>query len=285
MKVNKEISKIAIALLCLFTHAAVSECGDLIKIAVIDTGYGWNGLGQQTHLCQAGHKDFTSDKTFVPGYITQPVPLDRHGHGTNIAGIIENALGTNVNYCLVILKYYNPNDVPIMTIVGGRLVIGNSNVDRTVEAIKYATELKVDYINYSGGGTGYFKEEADAVKAFLDQGGKFIAAAGNERADLAKKPYYPAMDDDRVIVVGNNEKNGKRQAVSNYGDRVNRWELGVDIVANHIKLTGTSQSAAMATAQIVFADYLACFMDLEEEEITFTDMIKITKRIEEISCH
>ena len=61
-----------------------------IRIAVIDTGFGYNNLGHSATLCRFGHKDFTKSQKFTDKYGTiDKVPLDLHGHGTNIAGIID----------------------------------------------------------------------------------------------------------------------------------------------------------------------------------------------------
>lgn len=214
-------------------------------IAVIDTGFG-KGVDDYTipptvMLCKFGHKTFVkNDITYERREVVDGVPFDHHGHGTNIAGIIDTYLREKrINFCLVILKYYDP------------MLRENDNIGNTISAINYATAIHADYINYSSGGTEFNQDEADAVKKFLDSGGKFIAAAGNEHSDLAKNPYYPAMDDDRVVVVGNiDTSNGKKVTSSNYGTRVNRWENG-DATVYGLHMMGTSQSAALATGKLV----------------------------------
>src|SRR5271165_7096274 len=57
-----------------------------IRIAVIDTGYGYQGKGSKAHLCKYGHRDFTGDDEYNHKNLTaDPVPKDTvHGHGTNI---------------------------------------------------------------------------------------------------------------------------------------------------------------------------------------------------------
>lgn len=211
-------------------------------IAVIDTGFGFgfDEYGKNhVKLCKYGHKNFTGEAYSSDFHTVDPVPIDNHGHGTNITGIIDKyAKSKNINYCIVVLEYFDP------------FARNQSNLANTVRAIHYATAIKADFINYSGGGTEFNDVEALAVKNFLDTGGKFIAAAGNEHADLAAQPYYPAMSDDRVIVAGNLD--GKTKAVtSNFGDRINYWENGTDVISLGLKLTGTSQAAAIVTGKLV----------------------------------
>lgn len=213
-------------------------------VAVIDTGFGSDIAPQyaldsmkSAKLCRTGHKNFTSDTdTYNVNGIE--VPADNHGHGTNIAGVIQDNAG-NSDYCMVIIKYYSPK------------VQHDDNLINTIKAINYATSIGANYINYSGGGTETNKEEIQAVKTFLDKGGKFIAAAGNERSDMSRWPYYPAMDDKRVISVGNKGADDKPVPSSNYGKPVTRWEYGTKVVGFGIQLTGTSQAAAIATGKII----------------------------------
>lgn len=226
------------------------ECRKPKVIAVVDTGFGADDFwdGQETaHLCKLGHKDFTGGKTSTRFETTDPVPTDEHGHGTHIAGLIDKyASETNNSFCLVILKYYDSKN-------SDRL-----NLQRTVEAINYARQIKADFINYSGGGVASDKEEAEAVKAFIDSGGTFVAAAGNERSDLETHHFYPAQEDDRVIAVGNGKDEKRRAPTSNYGKRVNRWEDGSSVLVYNHYMSGTSQSAAIATGKIVAEKNKSC---------------------------
>lgn len=251
------------------------ECEDKpIKVAIIDTGFGFNQEKQyDARLCRYGHKDFTTDQKFSTKFETKdPVPLDMHRHGTNVTGIID-AFGKagKVNYCLVIIKYYSPT------------AMGTINLTNSIKALNYARNLNVDMINYSGGGIDKSEEEESAVKLFLDQGGTFVAAAGNERDDLDEKySYYPAMYDPRIVSVGNakvlkpdevhsyfSEKHKKKEQLvqlsnsefgvpsesSNYGSKISRWEPGEDVKAYDIIMTGTSQSTAIATGKILVEKY------------------------------
>ena len=219
-----------------------------IIVAVIDTGFDFNSNWdsivknnpkiKKPKMCKYGHKDFT-------GIGLQ----DNHGHGTHIAGIIAQ-YALDQDYCIVVIKFYDP-------------LLKNANfVELTDLAFKRAVDLKVDIINYSGGGTERDREECLILKKALDRGIKVVAAAGNEGSNINEKPYYPAMCEDRIIAVANIEKDGKYAKTSNFSDPtdVNSRKLAVQEGVNVMSLspgnrvaimTGTSQAAAIETGKIV----------------------------------
>jgi len=206
-------------------------------VAVIDTGLDMRRVPNNAKICKFGHKDFTgglSDNSRT----VDPVPSDEHGHGTNIAGVIAKYAG-DANYCIVVLKYYSP------------LTTGQNNLQNTIDAIKYATNIGAKYLNYSGGGTERSSKEARAIKAYLDKGGTIIAAAGNERSNIDKFPYYPAMEDSRIISVGSIQQDGRPAGYSNYGKSVKRWEHGTNIEGFGVTMSGTSQATAVAAGKII----------------------------------
>lgn len=210
-------------------------------VAVIDTGFSFSIFTVGAKLCQYGHKDFTSNQKFEKRYTKTPVPIDTHGHGTNVGGLIQKH-GGNADFCLVILKYYDAS------------ASDATNMKNSVDAINYATRIGADYINYSGGGPTTDPSETLAVKKFLNSGGKFIAAAGNNGSDLNFNPYYPAVSDPRVISVGSTDDEGRKLVSSNYGYQVKVWEVGEKQTGFGITLTGTSQATAIVTGKIVKKD-------------------------------
>lgn len=246
---------IALALLLSLscTHRAeAKKCGQSpIRIAIIDTGFGYKDNGHEANLCQYGHKDFSVySRQFTKNYATEDlVPLDVNGHGTNITGIIDGYLKkAHVNYCLIIVKYYSD------------LQSREQNVVSTTRALNYAANIHADYINYSGGGPGQNSFEKAAIERYLNHGGHMVAAAGNEHENLdePENGYYPAMYDKRIIVVGNLSKEGVKSKTSNYGSFVTRWEVGEDVEAFGTKYSGTSQATAVATGKIVAENSNKC---------------------------
>lgn len=245
-----------------------------VVVAVIDTGID-QSLMSQPWICKNGHKDFTGAGL-----------EDNHGHGTHIAGLVEQYakgvvfnIGKNTSkdidnasadFCVIIIKYYDPKRPD------------SDNLANTVASFKWAIDQKVDIINYSGGGTSFSKEEYEVVEMALNKGIKFVAAAGNERSDIDKWKYYPAMYDDRIIRVGNlvSDKvttkvvtslhleglklTPKEETVierdiassSNYGKSINAWEIGTKVLSRLPTkswgyMTGTSQATAIKSGKIV----------------------------------
>lgn len=212
-----------------------------IKVAVIDTGFDFKAtwqpnsddLPRKPTLCRTGHTDFTGTGI-----------NDSHGHGTHIAGLIGKYAGY-ADYCLVILKYYKP-DTDI------------TNLANSILAINLAIDQKVDVINYSGGGLLKSELECAAIVQALDKGIKVVAAAGNERLDLDKFNYYPALCDPRVIVVEGLDSFGNRVPSSNYSTHkiTTVKELGNHVLSTlpngqYGYMTGTSQATAIVSGKTV----------------------------------
>lgn len=211
-----------------------------VIIAIIDTGFGYNDKSLvESNLCMYGHRDFTGDNKYSSFDTIDSVPKDLHGHGTNVLGIIDKIAGGG-NYCFVVIKFFSGKP-------------GSKKEYSAKEAIRFATALKPDIINFSGGGSEFSYEEYKAIERYLNHGGIFVAAAGNDDKDLGQptNTYYPALYDPRIIVVGNLERNGIKNDSSNYGKPVKYWEMGTNIKVFGIMFTGTSQATAIMTGKIV----------------------------------
>lgn len=230
---------------------AIADCNKPIRIAVIDTGFGYQGRGINARLCEEGHRDFSADQIYASNFHTKDqVPLDMHGHGTNIVGIIgQYANSKYVNYCFIIIKFYSTKNFEK---TDPKLNYELANEIANQKALAYLNYLKPDIVNYSGGGSEYDPSEARPVRQYLDSGGIFVAAAGNNNQNLDEiGTYYPAMCDKRIIVVGSANKYGTRSQFSNYGKVVKRWENGEFVQAFGLNFSGTSQATAIETGKIV----------------------------------
>lgn len=202
------------AIIMAFSSGSAKETTDIIRIAVIDTGFTKSSLSK-VHIC--GTKDFTGTSI-----------KDNHGHGTHITNLIDIKADTDrTKYCFIIIKAFDMQ----------------KNKQYVPEALEYLVKLKPNIVNLSLGGPGVIHKEYKAVQKLLNQGTVLVAASGNEGDDLEKDcNYFPACYDKRIIVVGNSNKS------SNYGKKI------VDIVldGNNINvlgktMTGSSQSTAIFT--------------------------------------
>lgn len=163
---------------------------------------------------------------------------DNHGHGTHVTGIIlQKCHSANVKF--MILKYYDP------------LKSGEDNLLNTVKAIHYAIKMKVDIINYSGGGDyRSFLEEA-AIREAQKQGILFVAAAGNEGRNIDRRGFYPAgYKLSNIISVAAMDSQKRLLASSNFGlNTVDLVAPGKNIYSSlpggrFGPMTGTSQATA-----------------------------------------
>lgn len=231
-----------------------------LTIAVIDTGID----KALPHLCKFGHRSFVEELS---------APLnDTNGHGTHVAGIINQVAGDG-DYCLVAIKYYSATKT------------GTQNLEALLKAIRYAIDINVNVINLSSGGPERNAEESSLIDEALSKNIAIVVAAGNEHNDLDKDcNYFPACYDKRIISVGNLEVLDEKanmavsgsvktlekfkadggafrtevSPTSNYGNRVTTWEIGSGILSTMPNggvgyMSGTSQATAVFTGRLIKA--------------------------------
>lgn len=224
-----------------------------IIVAVIDTGIDPTHPYLRDNLIVK--EGVTSDKNygidFSKNRVSRLQPIDAHGHGTHVSGIIKSVYP---NVKLLPLKYYNPQ------------ASGQDNLNSTIAALKYAVDQNVDIINYSGGGPEPAIEELKILKEAEKKGILIVAAAGNEESniDVRSNAYYPASYGlKNIITVTAHDKNLQMLNSSNWGKE------SVDISAPGYRirsalpngragyLTGTSQATAFVSgsAALIMSQY------------------------------
>jgi subtilisin family serine protease len=223
-----------------------------IVVAVIDTGIQADHafLEQNIHVT-SGKRDTSNYGVDFSGVKVTNAPVDQHGHGTHVAGIVKSVFP---EVKILALKYYNPK------------ASGQANLDATIKALKYAVDNNVDVINYSGGGPEASIDELRVLKEAEKKGILVIAAAGNERSNIDDKrhAYYPASYGlSNIITVGAHDDGLNIIPSSNFGKN------SVDIAApgHRIRsaipsngagyMTGTSQATAFVSgvAAMIKAKY------------------------------
>lgn len=236
--------------LLLPAQAQEAETRDIV-VAIIDTGVDVNHPLIRDNLWTNPNEKLNGKDNDGNGYagdlhgwnfVSDNNDLtDNHGHGTHVAGIIrQRTLSSRVKF--MILKYYDPEQT------------GKNNLMNTVRAIRYATAMKVDIINYSGGGEERSALEEKAIREAQRQGILFIAAAGNDGRNTDKLGYYPAgYKLDNIISVAALDSARHLIGSSNYGAKsVDIAAPGKNIYSSlpnnqYGLMTGTSQATAWVT--------------------------------------
>lgn len=232
-----------------------------VVVAVIDTGIDPSHPFLKDNLKGAKGAASSSDYglDFSKSAANQYQPIDQHGHGTHVSGIIKSVYP---DVKILSLKYYNPR------------ASGQDNLDSTIKALRYAVDANVDIINYSGGGPEPAIEELRILKEAERKGILIVAAAGNEESniDVKKNAYYPASYGlSNIITVTAHDQTLQMLSSSNYGAN------SVDISAPGYRiksalpggrsgfLTGTSQATA-------FVSGVAAMLKSQKPDLTAPQM-------------
>lgn len=228
----------------------IQEGNHDIVVAVIDTGIDPNHPALKQNIWK--DPKIKDRSVFGWNFVTNtPNPLDDHGHGTHVAGIIGAAAdkdsgvsGVVHNVSIMAVKYYSDGNS------------GEVNLRNTIKAIEYAVDHGARIINYSGGGPEYSADERLAIKKAEARGVLFVAAAGNERSntDNDSNAYYPsAYGLSNIISVAATDMKNQLIASSNWGTkRVDVAAPGESIFSTlpggHFgQMSGTSQATAFVT--------------------------------------
>ena len=139
-------------------------------------------------------------------------PIDNHGHGTHIAGIIaargNNQVGiAGINWRAQLLPE--------------RFQDGGGHISELIQAIDHAVLQNANIINASWGTFVDNSALKDAILWAGEQGTVFVAAAGNQSNDIGNPSlaYYPAAYNDvpNLISVASVGSDGNLSGFSNFG--------------------------------------------------------------------
>lgn len=244
------LTVLIISSITLSLFSAQAECKNKIIVGVVDTGIDPSHEQIKNHLWQDPyHKD-----TFYGWDVSLNTqnPVDSHGHGTHIGGIINHV----TNCALLMPVRYYVESAP-----------GQINVENSVKALEFAVNHGARVINYSGGGALPSSQEKSILENAKSKGIIVVVAAGNEHHNLdqagSDTKYYPASYGlDNIIVVANakhgtSPKYDDLSRSSNWGhDSVDVAVYGEDIVSSipgnrYRTMTGTSQATAFVSGYIV----------------------------------
>ena len=186
---------------------AVSQ-GTNIPVAIVDSGIDYT------------HPDLASK--YIGGWDfvnNDGDPMDDHGHGTHVAGIIaaamnnptgdpsadEGVVGVAPNAVILSYKVCTPD--------------GSCDDFAIAQAIDRAVTDGARVINLSLGGTEYSQAMFDSVQDAWNAGLVIVAASGNSGVTT---PFYPAAFPN-VLSVGAFDEDHLRASFSNYSTDANDW--------------------------------------------------------------
>lgn len=190
---------------------------------------------------------------------------DDHSHGTHCAGTIggigdngEGVAGVNWEVSILPLKVFDRN--------------GSATADGLIEAIEYATQMKVRLTSNSWGGGGFSQAMFDAIQEAERAGILFIAAAGNAGANNDRTEYFPANYPlSNVIAVAATDRHDRLASFSSYGkEKVAVAAPGVDIYSTIPgDGYGLKSGTSMATPHVagLTALILAAYPNLSSSDV------------------
>jgi subtilisin family serine protease len=212
--------------------------GTGVVVAVLDTGvdYRHTDISPNVWLNEAELNGVAGIDDDGNGYIddvrgwdfvnNDPFPLDGHGHGTMVAGIIA-AVTDNTKGVAGIMPNGQVMALKVLSDAGIGLL------SDAIEALEYAIDKGVRISNSSWGYSEILPEEVadhnalfDVMQAAQANDHLLIAAAGNDGVNTDQTPHYPSSFDlNNMISVGATNNLDELAWFSSYGS------ASVDIAA------------------------------------------------------
>ena len=185
-------------------------------------------------------------------------PTDDLGHGTHVAGII-GAVGNNGQGISGVAWR-----VQIMVLKFLRAGTGTGSTSDGIECIDYAIRNGAHIINASWGTesgpvTEFSPAQRDAIIRARDAGIIFVAAAGNDGADMDLLAHYPASHRlENVISVGMSTNRDDLPVATNYGSgSVELFAPGSDVYSTYFSPTDSSKLYASLSGTSMAAPHVA----------------------------
>lgn len=180
-----------------------------VLVAVIDTGIDWTHPDIAANYVPVGY-DWVNNDTD---------PMDDHGHGTHVAGIIAGVINNGIGIAGI-------SQVKVMAEKGldqnGFGYEGNLS-----KAIIHAVDKGAKIISMSWGDYANYSLIQSSIRYAYDSGALLVAAAGN---DATSQKMYPAAYDEVVAVSATDEFDNPAW-FSNFGDWIELAAPGVNIIS------------------------------------------------------
>ena len=197
-----------------------------VFVAVMDTGIDHNHESLKNLVAKNLGKNFSSSGG-------ESDTMDRHGHGTHVAGIIAS-----YNKVSGVARQTRLIPVKVMSDEGSGSQFG------IIKGIYYAVDQGADVINMSIGSTNSNTSYEAATDFATENGVIVVGAAGNSGQNQL---LYPAGYDS-VIAVGSVDRYENRSSFSNYGKGLDLMAPGSTVYSTtpgntYARYSGTSMAA------------------------------------------
>jgi subtilisin family serine protease len=210
----------------------VTQGSSRVLVAVVDTGV------------DGRHPDLQG--AVLPGYDFangDSDPMDDHGHGTAVAGVIAARSGNHLGGAGICGR---------CSILPVKVLDASGSGDDTIIAagIVWATDHGAKVINLSLGGPGTSTELTNAIGYATGKGAVVVAAAGNSGTTTQ---FFPAADP-RALSVAATTTADQRYSWSNYGSWVRVAAPGCNIApllgGGYGNFCGTSSAAPLVSGLV-----------------------------------
>ncbi len=206
--------------------------------------YTYTGAGVQVYIFDSGirksHEDFGGRATCGINLISTETCTDLNFHGTHVAGTVGGTIsGVAKGVQLVDVKVLDKSGRGSFSgiLTGLEYVIAQKQNNPTIPMV----------INMSLGGNVVLPEVEDAIDDAVNAGIVVVVAAGNSALDACEQtPAYVSS----AVTTGASNMDDTRADFSNFGDCVDIYAPGVDIVSayytgddEYAYASGTSMAA------------------------------------------
>ncbi|MDH5547512.1 MAG: S8 family serine peptidase [Gammaproteobacteria bacterium] len=219
--------------------------GEGALIAVVDTGVDYNHPDLSSNIwinngevpnngIDDDHNGYVDDIRGWDFANSDNDPMDDHGHGTHVSGIIAaqgnngtGVAGVNWKASIMALKFMDGT--------------GIGSTVNAIRAINYAVAMGARVSNNSWGGAGYSQALYDTIQAAAQKGHLVVAASGNDGVnnDDPNTPHYPSgYNLNNIISVAATDSSDNRAIFSNFG--ATTVDLGAPGVRIYSTLPGRS---------------------------------------------
>ncbi|WCB91997.1 protease [Baekduia alba] len=177
-------------------------------------------------------------------------PQDGNGHGTHVAGIVAARGGNGIGTAGVAWRA-KLMAVRVLDAAARGTTAG------VASGIRYAVDNGARIVNLSLAGPSSTPDLEGAIQYAQARGVLVVVAAGNDGADLAAAPTYPAAyGEDNVLGVAATTRAGGLSSVSDYGPGADVAAPGEEILSTALGggyewRTGTSMAAPQVTGALV----------------------------------